>query len=549
MKALKVQKLPLQELGGSTFLEGKSLVFAAVVSFATSMSTFSGDSFPKWTAWALGNLAAFLVVLIPVWGIWWARRRYLGLVIPWILVAVISFCLGVLKAAVVVVVFSWLVDEPVLGQELIARSFVGGVIGLITLPMLSLATMALLQIKDLNQKLGDRVDVEFADASRPEASLLLGKLVAQINRLLVQLRRAPEFNLSTADVRALRELIESGVRPTSHAYWSESNVAPRTLSWKRLLELAYGQPIWIWPVLLPLAIGSLVSQVEAFGIFPALQKVAFVIFLSALVLTFANQWLALRKRSAGLWFFTAMAFAGPAAWLLAAGVTRQIELADLRWFFGYSGWLVAGSLFSSAARLLARERAELSSELNRLRLLDSRFDSEFRREARRKANQIHGEIQSQLVSTALLAEAGTQIQRQSLIRQLEVVLDSLQQPHDENFQLSERFDTLVNRWRGFIEIDLTLDQVRLNERLARVVFSVVEEACLNAYRHGLADHCRVEISAGDPIEISVQDNGVGLRSGPPGLGTSLFADLDPNWSLDPGIEGGTLLQVRIVNFV
>ncbi len=545
----RTQRLPLSELGGDTFLEGRSLVFAVVISFATSMSTFSSPSFFEWLAWAAGNLTAFLVLLIPVWWIWHRRRSAPGLVIPWGFVLIISFIFGVSKAALVLLVFSSLAHQAIVIQELFARSLVGGLIGLITLPLLSLAAMALLQVRELNQKLGDRLDVADEIATRPEARQLFEKLLAQINTLLDDLRSGPNANLTPADIKALRELIESGVRPTSHAYWSESKVKTGALGWQRLLELAYGQKIWIWPVLLPLAIGSLVSQVEAFGIFSALQKVGLVTLFSALSLIVMNRWDGLRRQSAGLWFLVAIALSGPASWLLAGSLTGVIELAEMRWFVGYTGWLVAGSLFTSAARLLVRERAELSVELDRLRLLDSRSDLEFRREARRKANQIHGEVQSQLVSTALLAENGAQIPRLSLIEQLEAVLNSLEQPEDASCPPEHRFQALARRWSGFLSIEFSIYGAPLSEPYSKLVFSVVEEACLNAYRHGLADECRVQISVGTFIEVSVQDNGVGLRSGSPGLGSALFAEVDHAWSLESSVDGGCLLTVKIVNFV
>jgi hypothetical protein len=45
--------------------------------------------------------------------------------------------------------------------------------------------------------------------------------------------------------------------------------------------------------------------------------------------------------------------------------------------------------------------------------------------------------------------------------------------------------------------------------------------------------------------ITVIDNGVGSRNGNPGLGSALFADHDPNWSLLPLESGGSKLSVKI----
>jgi anti-sigma regulatory factor (Ser/Thr protein kinase) len=78
----------------------------------------------------------------------------------------------------------------------------------------------------------------------------------------------------------------------------------------------------------------------------------------------------------------------------------------------------------------------------------------------------------------------------------------------------------------------------------------VSEAVSNAVRHGLAKNLTITLekleSIADHIEIVVEDDGLGPRSGKAGLGTELFnATSGVEWSLTAGKTGGSVLRVRI----
>jgi signal transduction histidine kinase len=247
-----------------------------------------------------------------------------------------------------------------------------------------------------------------------------------------------------------------------------------------------------------------------------------------------------------MWFGLAVMFSGPGAWLVAAFLTQDFQVSYLRWLLGYSVWLIVGSIFASAARLMVEERNDLSKQLQRLRQLDSRSDSVLRRESRRRANQLHGEVQSQLVSTALLAETGGQIGRAVLVRQLKSIQRLLSDEDSNTTSLVAMLDRLKSRWRGFIEITFDFDQAEIPTEIQGEVYLIIEEAVQNSHRHGLADRCEVAVnSEADGLMITVIDNGVGSRNGNPGLGSALFADHDPNWSLLPLESGGSKLSVKI----
>jgi signal transduction histidine kinase len=437
-------------------------------------------------------------------------------------------------------------QEPVASGEVWARGLVGSIIGLTTLPILSLASLAMRQVQDLSQKVVDRTEGLMAKSDGRLASELLASLEANLQSFLTDLSSIKTQKLSAPEIRRLRELIEKGVRPASKAFWNEASNYGWAAGGQGLIRLAISRKIWIAPVLVPLAIGSIFSQAQVFGTVAALQQVAVLTLGSWVAFFLMNQLREFRRRSPSMWFGLAVLFSGPGAWLVAAFLTQDFQVSYLRWLLGYSVWLIVGSIFASAARLMVEERNDLSKQLQRLRQLDSRSDSVLRRESRRRANQLHGEVQSQLVSTALLAETGGQIGRAVLVSQLKSIQRVLSDEDSNTTSLVAMLDRLKSRWRGFIEITFDFAQAEIPTEIQGEVYLIIEEAVQNSHRHGLADRCEVAVnSEADGLMITVIDNGVGSRNGNPGLGSALFADHDPNWSLLPLESGGSKLSVKI----
>ena len=546
MSASSEAKLSWGAIGGPTFLEPKSLAIAALLSLGSSLSTFDGAQPEMWIVWTLGNLVSFALLAIPIGLFWSVRSRNPNLTLNWEVVFLTSMLLGFTKSATVILFYSWVQQEPVASGEVWARGLVGSIIGLTTLPILSLASLAMRQVQDLSKKVVDRTEGLMAKSDGRLASELLASLEANLQSFLADLSSIKTQKLSTPEIRRLRELIEKSVRPASKAFWNEASNHGWAAGGQGLIRLAISRKIWIAPVLVPLAIGSIFSQAQVFGTVAALQQVAVLTLGSWVAFFLMNQLREFRRRSPSMWFGLAVLFSGPGAWLVAAFLTQDFQVSYLRWLLGYSVWLIVGSIFASAARLMVEERNDLSKQLQRLRQLDSRSDSVLRRESRRRANQLHGEVQSQLVSTALLAETGGQIGRAVLVSQLKSIQRLLSDEDSNTTSLVAMLDRLKSRWRGFIEITFDFAQAEIPTEIQGEVYLIIEEAVQNSHRHGLADRCEVAVnSEADGLMITVIDNGVGSRNGNPGLGSALFADHDPNWSLLPLESGGSKLSVKI----
>jgi signal transduction histidine kinase len=115
--------------------------------------------------------------------------------------------------------------------------------------------------------------------------------------------------------------------------------------------------------------------------------------------------------------------------------------------------------------------------------------------------------------------------------------------------LAQRLEDLVTRWAGFIALDVAVDDVArgLVGTDRDRVGQVVEEAIVNAVRHGLASSAQIVIAISDRgVEVKVTDDGIGPRDGRPGLGSTFFDLASAGaWSLAAGEQGGALLTVQI----
>jgi hypothetical protein len=109
----------------------------------------------------------------------------------------------------------------------------------------------------------------------------------------------------------------------------------------------------------------------------------------------------------------------------------------------------------------------------------------------------------------------------------------------------------VERWDGIVEIDL-IDHAMAYEncRLSAIELAdLIEEGISNAVRHGKCSKISITL---EPIEstgikIEIRDNGTGITSTPPGLGSTFFDTLTAgNWHRERDLSSqSTVLTLRI----
>ena len=132
----------------------------------------------------------------------------------------------------------------------------------------------------------------------------------------------------------------------------------------------------------------------------------------------------------------------------------------------------------------------------------------------------------------------------------QAILADLVSDPDAHRSPEQILQSVIEPWASIMEIHVQLAPSPISFAEARSVKRVVQEGLANAYRHGKASHCFVDI-AREPtyLVVSVTDNGVGITPGAcPGLGSAILDTVCPGqWTLLPKPDNGSCLTAHIHN--
>jgi signal transduction histidine kinase len=130
----------------------------------------------------------------------------------------------------------------------------------------------------------------------------------------------------------------------------------------------------------------------------------------------------------------------------------------------------------------------------------------------------------------------------------QAILADLVSDPDASRSPEEILQSVIEPWASIMEIHVQLPPLPVSIAEARSVKRVMQEGLANAYRHGRASHCFVDISRKTTyLVVSVTDNGVGITPGScPGLGSAILDSVCPGqWTLHPQPNNGSRLTARI----
>jgi two-component sensor histidine kinase len=160
-----------------------------------------------------------------------------------------------------------------------------------------------------------------------------------------------------------------------------------------------------------------------------------------------------------------------------------------------------------------------------------------------------------MASAFAIEMAGNAKDSKVLLAEIEKARQSVTTPFDqlishEMASFENELSDLMVMWDGILatQVEFTGSEKEVSITDTRNIVHVVEEAFSNALRHGLATEAKIVInSSATEISLTVIDNGIGPRSGDPGLGSSLFNSIaGRNWTLSRGPEGvGAALNLKI----
>ena len=485
-------------------------------------------------------------------------------------IAAVAFVIGFIKGTFVSYCLRRLAPELKIDRLDFSRSFSAAVISVVCVVSLAYLNAELHRIRALRQE-------RITELTRSESRRMSNDVV--MVALAAESRDGVEKELSTA----LTEIIDSLEDPSLDgpeldaallklAGASREQLTLLTEQLQQDLETEFPKLTWFalfrsvlskkaFPVLPLTAIITLTTLGFVFQSSPddfplvRITVIAFTTYLSLFLGNFAlSQWPHLGFVG---WTFTVFLCA------VSPFIVNGLIFGDsVHKYFSnlllYFFWLL---LLCSAACLVngllfQRRRIEID-------LIDSLDSSRVRERASTEVNRqllkemteyIHGRVQSRLMAAAMTITSAKNSKDHEKVQSELVALRQLADAPFESFHAYQNLEldvivaNLIQTWVGLLEISISEESIALLKRFDSFKASnVIEEALLNAFRHGHAMHVSIAANQVDSqIEITVVDDGVGPRNGIPSLGSSLFDSIASNWSLSQGKDGiGSVLTLAL----
>jgi hypothetical protein len=156
------------------------------------------------------------------------------------------------------------------------------------------------------------------------------------------------------------------------------------------------------------------------------------------------------------------------------------------------------------------------------------------------AQYVHAEVQSQLLACKLLllkaAESDFNLFPPDITAQIVERMEKIKQPYQRPAAkvTSKRLPEIAQSWQGLAEIKYKLiPEFTEFHSQSEITSQLIEEAVVNAIRHGKATKISIEAKAsGSWISVFVRDNGsMQMAKASSGLGTILLNTFTESWSL------------------
>lgn len=547
-------------IGGPWALSWTGVIVLIIGGAATTASNRPG-SFTNWVAIVVpGTLAMLAVLALADVTVLRNRRRA---PVPIAVVVGVGAVAGLVRGAVVVVV------ADALGARL-ARPDGGvllatAVLGAVAVPGLALVLDNVARhrrrradlrarLVALHEREGERITLSDAltDAAYAELVEALAEARGQLEAPLGA--ESSDERLAMAD--RLRHAVDSTLRPLSHRLYSagRSEADPRQ-SWQALRSAFRRQPIFPAATALMVTLFMIPLAINPIG--------GFMMGATSLVLLWAVR-----------------ATAGQSAWVrrhefpvavVVLGVGSATASVLVRGIVGdgftltalTAGGIVPVAMLMITSTAITAWRGEdvltasLEEEVSAREVEGLVADRELARVSRDLAQYVHGTLQSHLLATAFAIERAVEAgDDAAFARAVDEARAALQSPPDARVGAGEHglgaeVAEAVSLWRGFMEVDVTIDPELATLPAGTVVDvgRVVGEALGNAWKHGRARHARVEVRLDrrDVVRVVVDDDGSAPAGGPPGMGSAWLDFVAPGaWGLSAGPAGGSSLVVDLV---
>jgi signal transduction histidine kinase len=367
--------------------------------------------------------------------------------------------------------------------------------------------------------------------SHPTMRQVKTRLTHEVERFGVNPNSADLLRVS----QAIRQEIETNIRPLSHRLWFGSIAEEPQVRWSRLIRDAItGFTVPAPAVSAIWGIGSLLGGLRIFGVERALLAAGLsaIVLLGMLILghhlVARIPWLGYPwvLSSAIIPIFTADAVLRgggfPSDLGADSALTLLVPLALLALIVTAAAITLANSDRDAVLEIASRNRQN---------------DSVSQQTAQRVSTFLHNSLQSELNGLALQLEAaavnaGSPESNHALERVHALLARSLS---DDFAALGDdpaaRAARVTQAWRGICEVACDIDAEIENDSRLSIAVQAIEEIIANAVRHSGATKAHVQISlSGGQLLVTCHANGTKREfefPESPGMGTHLFRTLDP----------------------
>jgi hypothetical protein len=407
------------------------------------------------------------------------------------------------------------------GPELIVvRGVTGAVIGAIFLPLGAFILSVIATYLHTRSQLVTRfTDLQVARVRADQETQVLRETL--INEAVSELSRG------------------SSLRSVSHRVWPDEIATRERIPWFSVMRTAVLRNPYPGVIVAFLwSFSALGSLIPAIGFTLGVMQVV----LSALTIwgiyTLAARATFTSELGSLLWFIAVMTFT-----IVLTGPVASIIFDD-RSIKAASSLIIANSIWLPVLTILVSIfRGALNSAESIMEDLQSHIHSEeisthasekVRIETQREvAEAIHGLASRVNTSQAITgADIG-------------LSFDDFLTPTPELRSPAEIIDSALKPWSSIVTINLTKSLDHCNTNGAIAAKRIIHEGIANAYRHGRATECDVDInSTASHITIRITDNGTAASGQTtPGLGTAILNSIcSGEWKLETNENGGRILH-------
>ena len=543
-----ILKKDLQEviakIGSRSFLEPLSLLILVLPSMVI-LSVFGSQSTTVYQYWvwfeanvvSIGTASVVIWLLRLLWG-----QYFPSFIFPFWAVVLISAGLGFIKSFLTA---SWVVNAT--GSETLSNGFINIVIAgtISAVPALIISSAIVLLLKQFRlerELLITAKSLEKLRQKRNQDRKQLSRLSGIIRELIAELRSG-NHQSELEGKRLIKNLVDKHVRPLASSLFADLERQNQSFAVKELFIAAMKQPpSAIAPALMVLFV--IPRSTVWFGEIAGPVAILVLSLSFYLSIQVANA-IAGKLNLSGPIAFLTVSVVVPLAVVMGATLSFDV-LQGLRWTIPIIvvAWLGQLAVLVVMARVAITTASKNRAEVQKL--LGANNASELallNRQRRELANRLHGEIQSRLMTISLRDTDSSEFDNEVTIQELTQIAELIDRGPKEQLSFDQSIERLKRLWSSFIELEIEIDKDFDPQDQESLVYSIIEEGATNAFKHGLADKVKIQLL--NNKQILITDNGIGPTKGYPGLGSKLIKSASENWSLSPGENGGSVLNVEL----